>query len=69
MEDIDADFCLTTIKPLHAQWLLNMHNFLTGVKIILKGWKKWVFSGLIDDTMSLPSENPFESIYDANVVD
>ena len=28
-EDIDVDIRLTVIKPLHAQWLVNMFNFFT----------------------------------------
>ena len=29
LEDIEVDFKLTTVKPLHAQWLVNMYNFFT----------------------------------------
>ena len=42
LEDIEVDFKLTTMKPLHAQWLVNMYNFFTsekGAHIIVKGWK------------------------------
>lgn len=45
IEDIEVDFRLTTIKPLHAQWLVNIYNFCTtekGAHIIAKGWKKQV---------------------------
>ncbi len=34
---------VTVIKPLHAQWLVNVYNFFLGEhgqKVILKGWKK-----------------------------
>ena len=43
LEDVDVDLRLSVIKPLHAQWLVNMYNFFTepnGRKIVLKGWKK-----------------------------
>ena len=43
LENIDVDFRLTVIKPLHAQWLVDMFNFFTsqkGAEIIIKGWKK-----------------------------
>ena len=32
LEDIDVDFRLTMIKPLHAQWLVNMLNFFISQK-------------------------------------
>ena len=41
LEDIDVDFRLTVMKPLHAQWLVDMFNFFTiqkGAEIIIKGW-------------------------------
>ena len=53
------------IKPLHAQWLVNMYNFFTqpdGRIIILKGWQKAGISGLLDGTIVLPPEDPFETI-------
>ena len=27
LEDVEVDFRLSVIKPLHAQWLLNLYNF------------------------------------------
>ena len=39
-EHIDVHFHLTVIKPLHAQWLVNMFNFFAtqkGAEIIAKG--------------------------------
>lgn len=53
IEDIEVDLRLTSIKPLHAQWLVDMYNFFTsekGKQIILKGWKK---EGLSDYWMAL----------------
>ena len=29
IEDIQVDFRLTSVKPLHAQWLISMYNHLT----------------------------------------
>ena len=29
LEDVEVDFRLTVIKPLHASWLVDMFNFLT----------------------------------------
>ena len=28
LEDIDVDFCLSVIKPLHVTWLIAMYNLL-----------------------------------------
>ena len=57
---------LSVIKPLHAQWLINMFSYFTtshGHEIILKGWKKAGISGLLDGTTVIPPEDPFEQIY------
>ena len=66
VEDIEVDLRLTAIKPLHAQWLVNMYNFFTsskGPQIIVKGWKKAGISGLLDGTTTIPSADPFSRIY------
>ena len=34
LEDIQIDLRLTTLKPLHAQWLVNMYNFFTSAKAV-----------------------------------
>ena len=66
IEDIEVDLRLTAIKPLHAQWLVEMYDFFTsekGRQIILKGWKKAGIIGLLDGTTEMPSEDPFQNIY------
>ncbi len=65
IEDIEVDFRLSTIKPLRAQWLVNMYNFCTadkGARIINRGWKKAGISGLLDGSVKLPCEDPFQTI-------
>jgi len=66
-EDIEVDLRLSIIKPLHAQWLVNIYNYFTtassGRDIILKGWKKAGISGILDGSTILPPEDPFETIY------
>ena len=67
LEDINVDLRLSMIKPLHAQWLVNMYNFFTqpnGRKVILKGWKKAGIAGLLDNTTLLSPEDPFETIFE-----
>ena len=41
IEDVNIRFRLTTLKPLHAKWLLEFYNHIiseTGAEIILNGW-------------------------------
>ena len=48
LDDVEVDFCLNKIKPLHAQWLIDMYNYFTTEKdsqIVMKGWKK---AGIVD---------------------
>ena len=66
LEDIDIKFQLTTMKPLHASWLINLYNELTSSRakdVIIGGWKK---SGIMDaiklGSKGLPSIDPFAEI-------
>ena len=66
LDDIDVDFRLSTVKPLHAEWLISMYNYFTtrkGAEIIVKGWKKSGIAGLLDGTTILPPEDPFLPCY------
>lgn len=43
VKDIDIKLHLTTLKPLHAQWMVDFYNHMTtpkGVDVIMSGWKK-----------------------------
>lgn len=65
LEDVEVDFRLSVIKPLHAQWLVNLYNFLSserGRQVIYNGWMKAGILGLLDGTTVLPPEDPFECI-------
>lgn len=53
---IDVNFRLSTVKPLHGEWLISMYNYFTtrkGIEIIVKGWKKSGIVGLFDRTCHL----------------
>ena len=52
LQDVEVDFRLSVLKPLHAQWLVNMYNFFSerGRVIISKGWKKAGIAGVLDGT-------------------
>ena len=69
LED-EVNFCLSVIKPLHAQWLVNLYNFFStkrGRQVICKGWKKAGILGLLDGTTVLPPKDPFVyNVYNAN---
>ena len=66
LEDIDIRFQQTTMKPLHANWLIDLYNKLTSPRardVIIGGWKK---SGIWDAvklcSRGLPSINPIKEI-------
>ena len=43
LESITIDFKLSTVKPLHAKWVMAAYNHIVsfiGKVICLKGWKK-----------------------------
>lgn len=66
LEEIEVDFRLSVIKPLHATWLIAMYNYFTtnkGMEVITKGWKKSGITGLLDGTTVLPDEDPFLRFY------
>ena len=65
LEEVETDLLLSVLKPLHAQWLVNLYNYFTspdGVKVISCGWKKAEITGLLDSTTILPPEDPFYSL-------
>ena len=63
---IEVDFRLSKIKPLHAQWLIDMYNYFTtekGNQIIIKGWKKAGIVDLFSEELTLSPEDPYDKIY------
>lgn len=57
VKDIEVDLRLTVLKPLHAQWLVDMYNHFStaiGKEMILKGWKRAEVQGVIDGSVTLP---------------
>ena len=62
LEKVKVDFRPSVLKPLHAQWLVNMYNFFTSEKgktVISKGWKKAGITGLLNGTTVLSPEDSF----------
>ena len=63
LDDVEVDFRLSKIKPLHAQWLIDMYNYLTtekGIQIVMKGWKK---AGIVDVLKGPSREDPYDQFY------
>ena len=66
VEEIEISFRLTTIKPLHAKWLMELYNHITpeaGSKIIINGWKaSRIYDAIKMGESALPSIDPFSDI-------
>ena len=66
LELIDIDLKLSTLKPLHAKWLLELFNHMTsaeGKKVNMKGWEVAGISGAVKEGIAgLPSLDPFDDI-------
>ena len=66
IEEVDTKLQLTRLKPLHAEWLVELFNHMTtiqGKEIIMSGWK---VSGIIEAikkaSARLPSLDPFNDL-------
>ena len=66
IEDVNIQFHLTVLKPLHAKWLLDFYNHITseaGSQIILNGWKSaGIYDALEMGLAGLPSLDPFQDV-------
>ena len=43
LDDIRVDYRPSVLKPLHAKWLVEIHNHMfidEGKEIVANGWKK-----------------------------
>ena len=65
VEEIDAKLQLTSLKPLHAEWLAELHNKMTTKegKDIMSGWKSaGIPQAIRTDSANLESLDPFSDI-------
>lgn len=65
VDEIDIDFRLTTLKPLHAQWIISLYDHFTserGSQIIKKGWERSGITEIINGSVALPSADPFTEL-------
>lgn len=66
LNDVEVDFRLSKIKPLHAQWLIDMYNYFTtekGSQIIIKGWKKAGIVEIFNGNFASFTEDPYDKFY------
>ena len=66
-EDIQIDYRLSVLRPMHAKWLISFYDFKSspeGKVVITSGWRK---SGILDAVemglSKLPVFDPFNDIY------
>ena len=66
VEEIKIEFCLTTLKPLHARWLVEYYKEITsenGSSVIIHGWKAaGIYDTIKAGSAGLQSIDPFEDI-------
>ena len=65
LENITNKFLLSTMKPLHARWLIDCYNQLTsshGKEIILAGWRSSGISAAVEDGFIAFLIDPFNEI-------
>ena len=66
LNDVEVDFRLSKIKPLHAQWLIDKYNYFTtekGSQIIIKGWKKAGIVEIFNGNFAPFTEDPYDKFY------
>ena len=66
VENINIEFKLSTIKPLHAKWIVDYYNYITseaGINVIIMGWKlAGIYDAIKTGKSNLPSIDPFNEI-------
>ena len=66
LDDIDIDYRLSVLKPLHATWLISLYDHMNteeGMKVTASGWKKsGIFDAITKGSSELPSLDPFDDI-------
>lgn len=51
VKEIDVKLLLTTLKPLHAKWMVDFYHHMStakGTEVIMSGWKKAGITAAID---------------------
>ena len=63
LEDIEVKTPLSLIKPMHAQWIIELHNELTSSsrrEVVVNGWKAaGIYDAIEMGSAKLPPSDPF----------
>ena len=66
LDDIEIDYRLSVLKPLHATWLISLYDHMSspeGKAVIASGWKKsGIFDAINLGLSGLPMLDPFNDI-------
>ena len=66
LEDINIEFRLSVIKPLHAKWLVEYYNHISseaGTKVIVNGFKlAGIYYAIRSDKSSVQSIDSFNDV-------
>ena len=66
VDNIDIQLKMSVLKPLQAQWIIDLYNYFTsadGRNIISNGWKAaFIMEALSKGTNGLEPLDPFASI-------
>ena len=66
IDEIEVKLNLTTLKPLHAAWIMEFYNLMVsdqGKSVIRNGWKASGITRIIESELAnLPSIDPFVDI-------
>ena len=66
IDEMEVKLNLTTLKPLHAVWIMELYDLMTsdqGKSVIKNGWKASSVTGVIESRLAtLPSIDPFADI-------
>ena len=64
IENVDIPLCLSTLKPIHAEWMVSLFNQMPteeGKEIILSGWRAAGISDIIKlGSGGMPTLDPFD---------
>ena len=72
LDEINIKFLLTTMKPLHANWLIDIYNDLSsaeGKKVILGGWKGSGITAALEKGLSGFTGEHMDPFYDLDPYD
>ena len=66
VEEVDVKLQLTRLKPLHVEWLTELHNHMTmqeGEGIVMSGWKSaGILQAIRTGSVNLERLDPFSDI-------